>query len=65
MSACPAHILLIEDDATTCRLVTMVLEEEGYAVTASAAPLAATRLVDQRSFDRPRGRAVAPEGGLS
>ena len=51
MSACPAHILLVEDDATTRRLVTMVLEEEGYAVTVSATPLAATRLLDQRSFD--------------
>jgi DNA-binding response OmpR family regulator len=47
----PGHILLVEDDALIRGLVTMVLEDEGYAVTASVTPMEATRLLDQMSFD--------------
>jgi DNA-binding response OmpR family regulator len=47
----PGHILLVQDDALIRGLVTMVLEDEGYAVTASVTPMEATRLLDQMSFD--------------
>jgi len=51
VAARPGHILLVEDDASIRDLVTMVLEDEGYEVTAKATPLEATRLLDQGRFD--------------
>ena len=47
----PGHILLVEDDALVRDLVTLVLDEEGYAVTAIGTPLEATQLLDQIPFD--------------
>jgi len=47
----PGHILLVEDDAAIRDLVVEVLEDAGYAVTASVTPMEATRLLDQGNFD--------------
>ena len=47
----PGHILLVEDDAAIRYLVMLVLEEEGYVVTARETTAEATRLLDRVRFD--------------
>ena len=47
----PRHILVVEDDTAIRDLVVEILEVEGYVVIASGTPVAATRLLDQLSFD--------------
>jgi two-component system response regulator VicR len=51
VSDSPAHILLIEDDASICELMTLVFRDEGYVVTACASPRHALPLVDCGGFD--------------
>src|SRR5215210_5815782 len=45
------HILLLEDDPSIRDVVTTVLEDEGYVVTARETPAEANRLLDRVSFD--------------
>ena len=51
MSSLPAHILLIEDDVSICRLLTIVLGEEGCVVTGCQSPRRALALLDRGGFD--------------
>jgi CheY-like chemotaxis protein len=45
------HILLVEDDLVLREMVVEVLEEEGYAVIASAVPVDAVALLGRVRFD--------------
>jgi CheY-like chemotaxis protein len=45
------RILLVEDDLVLRELVVTILEDEGYAVIASRAPVEAAELLDHISFD--------------
>jgi CheY-like chemotaxis protein len=45
------RILLVEDDLLVRNLVTLVLEDAGYAVIAAGAPVDATALLEQVAFD--------------
>jgi CheY-like chemotaxis protein len=45
------RILLLEDDAGTLDVMTVVLEAEGYSVVASTTPAAGMRLLDAVPFD--------------
>jgi CheY-like chemotaxis protein len=45
------HILLVEDDLVIRELVVELLEDEGYAIIASAVPVDAAALLERVSFD--------------
>ena len=45
MTNCPRHVLVIEDDPGISRLLTAVLESDGYAVTAQETAFGARDLV--------------------